>query len=200
MNKNIFTDTKEELEILYREIYLAKCQYIIFEKLYDNLLNNNPNDKLLITKKGIFDAVEYSVLLKLAKIYDIDKSRQSITLYHMLNKIQCEKELNKNDEKIKKYVKEKLENLQNDEIIRNIKVFRDKNIAHLDKDYKIGLKGIHKECDLTFNDIKILLNKAYEIIKILFKLVLSIDYGNDKDFEILQLEMEYCDKELYYNI
>ena len=118
----------------------------------------------------------------------------------MLNKIQCEKELNKNDEKIKKYVKEKLENLQNDEIIRNIKVFRDKNIAHLDKDYKIGLKGIHKECDLTFNDIKILLNKAYEIIKILFKLVLSIDYGNDKDFEILQLEMEYCDKELYYNI
>lgn len=200
MNKNIFKDTKEELEILYREIYLAKCQYIIFEKLYDNLLNISPNDKLLITKKGIFDAVEYSVLLKLAKIYDIDKSRQSITLYNMLNKIQCEKELNKNDEKIKKYVKEKLENLQNDESIDNIKVFRDKNIAHLDKNYKIGLKGIHKECDLTFNDIRILLNEAYDIIKMLFKLVLSIDYENDKDFKILQLEIEYCEKELYSKI
>lgn len=200
MNKNIFKDTKEELEILYREIYLAKCQYIIFEKLYDNLLNISPNDKLLITKKGIFDAVEYSVILKLAKIYDIDKSRQSITLYNMLNKIQCEKELNKNDEKIKKYVKEKLENLQNDESIDNIKVFRDKNIAHLDKNYKIGLKGIHKECDLTFNDIRILLNEAYDIIKMLFKLVLSIDYENDKDFKILQLEIEYCEKELYSKI
>lgn len=37
-------------------------------------------------QKNVFDALEYSILLKLAKIYDIDDSGQSLTLHKILNK------------------------------------------------------------------------------------------------------------------
>lgn len=197
MDNNIIKKTEKELQMLYREIYLAKCQYIILEKLYKDLLNPRTNDKLLITKKTVFDAVEYSVFLKLSKIYDIDKRDASVTLYKMLNKIQCVQELNKNDKKIQDYIKEKLEFLQNNETIKYLKFFRDKNISHLDKGYIQGIKGLHKEYNLTFNDIKTLLDEAYDIIKMLFKLVLLTDYSNDEDFEILNRECEACDNEFY---
>ena len=197
MDNAVFDKTKDELSLLYREIYLAKSQYVVFENIYNNLLNSSENDKLIHTKKSVFDALEYSILLKLAKIYDIDDSGQSLTLHKILNKIQCTKILNKDNEKIKHYVQEKLNILIDDELVKKIKFFRDKNVAHLDKTYKIGLKGMHKDCPLTLNDIKTLLENAYDIIKTLLKSVFSTDYGSDKIFEIIQLECESCEKELY---
>lgn len=195
MNSEIYEKTKEELKILYREIYLAKSQYIIFLNLYNDLLRLNSSDKLIYTKKAVFDALEYSVFLKLSKIYDEDKTAQSITLYNILNRIQCNRELNKLNKRIIKYVEKNLEKIK--EKGSKIKFFRDKNIAHLDKKYKIGLKGLHQDCPLTLDDLEELINIAYNIIKSLLKLVFSEDYGNDKDFEFIQLECEKCKNELY---
>ena len=81
MENNFKEKFKSELWLLYREAYFAKSQYILFHDLYQLLLSNTSYRYFFLT---IFDSLEFSILLKLTKIYDEDPDKQSITLLHII--------------------------------------------------------------------------------------------------------------------
>ena len=145
---------KDEIILLFREAYFAKAQYFLLYKIYEeNLLNNKNNPKYLFATT--FDALEFSVLLKLTKIYDTDPRRQSITLIKILSKVQSNKELNNDNGVIKKYVDDILTELNNKKIeINKIKTCRDKVVSHMDKNYRLGLLSLKCNEQITFDLLK----------------------------------------------
>ena len=94
---------KERFELLYREVFFAKEQFIILDDIYYNgVIEEYENYDICI-----FDALEYSILMKLAKIYDNDDRDDSVTLYYMLNTLQSNAKLNKKDSTIIKFAQDK---------------------------------------------------------------------------------------------
>ena len=163
---------KDEIILLFREAYFAKAQYFLLYKIYEeNLLNNKNNPKYLFATT--FDALEFSVLLKLTKIYDTDPRRQSITLIKILKKVQSNKKLNN----------KKIE-------INKIKTCRDKVVSHMDKNYRLGLLSLKCNEQITFDLLKEYSDYAYNILKKLYELVYNEVLLDSKQFEILELEYE----------
>lgn len=144
----------------------------------------------------IFDALEFSVLLKLTKIYDIDPDKQSITLLHIFNKVQSNKELNKNDKRIKKYVSAILKELHDNKEIEKIKVCRDKVVSHIDKKYPMGLLSLKQNEQIDFKLLEKYSNFAYKSLKQLYKFLYNETLLDTKQFEILELECENINKKL----
>ena len=181
---------KDEIILLFREAYFAKAQYFLLYKIYEeNLLNNKNNPKYLFATT--FDALEFSVLLKLTKIYDTDPRRQSITLIKILSKVQTNKELNNDNGVIKKYVDDILTELYNKKIeINKIKTCRDKVVSHMDKNYRLGLLSLKCNEQITFDLLKEYSDYAYNILKKLYELVYNEVLLDSKQFEILELEYE----------
>lgn len=181
---------KDEIILLFREAYFAKAQYFLLYKIYEeNLLNNKNNPKYLFATT--FDALEFSVLLKLTKIYDTDPRRQSITLIKILSKVQSNKELNNDNGVIKKYVDDILTELNNKKIeINKIKTCRDKVVSHMDKNYRFGLLSLKCNEQITFDLLKEYSDYAYNILKKLYELVYNEVLLDSKQFEILELEYE----------
>lgn len=181
---------KDEIILLFREAYFAKAQYFLLYKIYEeNLLNNKNNPKFLFATT--FDALEFSVLLKLTKIYDTDPRRQSITLIKILSKVQSNKELNNDNGVIKKYVDDILTELNNKKIeINKIKTCRDKVVSHMDKNYRLGLLSLKCNEQITFDLLKEYSDYAYNILKKLYELVYNEVLLDSKQFEILELEYE----------
>lgn len=181
---------KDEIILLFREAYFAKAQYFLLYKIYEeNLLNNKNNPKYLFATT--FDALEFSVLLKLTKIYDTDPRRQSITLIKILSKVQTNKELNNDNGVIKKYVDDILTELNNKKIeINKIKTCRDKVVSHMDKNYRLGLLSLKCNEQITFDLLKEYSDYAYNILKKLYELVYNEVLLDSKQFEILELEYE----------
>ena len=181
---------KDEIILLFREAYFAKAQYFLLYKIYEeNLLNNKNNPKYLFATT--FDALEFSVLLKLTKIYDTDPRRQSITLIKILSKVQSNKELNNDNGVIKKYVDDILTELNNKKIeINKIKTCRDKVVSHMDKNYRLGLLSLKCNEQITFDLLKESSDYAYNILKKLYELVYNEVLLDSKQFEILELEYE----------
>lgn len=181
---------KDEIILLFREAYFAKAQYFLLYKIYEeNLLNNKNNPKYLFATT--FDALEFSVLLKLTKIYDTDPRRQSITLIKILSKVQSNKELNNDNGVIKKYVDDILTELNNKKIeINKIKTCRDKVVSHMDKNYRLGLLSLKCNEQITFDLLKEYSDYAYNILKKLYELVYNEVLLDSKQFEILELEYE----------
>lgn len=181
---------KDEIILLFREAYFAKAQYFLLYKIYEeNLLNNKNNPKYLFATT--FDALEFSVLLKLTKIYDTDPRRQSITLIKILSKVQSNKELNNDNGVIKKYVDDILIELNNKKIeINKIKTCRDKVVSHMDKNYRLGLLSLKCNEQITFDLLKEYSDYAYNILKKLYELVYNEVLLDSKQFEILELEYE----------
>lgn len=193
-NESRIEKFKQEITILYREAYFAKSQYIILMKVYKKILNNQ-EEKCKYLLSSIFDALEYSVLLKLTKIFDKDESSESITLYTLLHKVQSCSELNNKDEKIKKFTQKELENLDNrKKDINDLKVYRDKNVSHLDKKYPRGLSSIPVENLINFEKIEEYTDLAYNNIKELYEKVLHEVILDDKQFEIIDIEYNYIEK------
>lgn len=193
-NESRIEKFKQEIIILYREAYFAKSQYIILMKVYKKILNNQ-EEKCKYLLSSIFDALEYSVLLKLTKIFDKDESSESITLYTLLHKVQSCSELNNKDEKIKKFTQKELENLDNrKKDINDLKVYRDKNVSHLDKKYPRGLSSIPVENLINFEKIEEYTDLAYNNIKELYEKVLHEVILDDKQFEIIDIEYNYIEK------
>lgn len=181
---------KEELLILYRESYFVKAQYSMLNKTYNAILLNE--DSIKYTLHTIFDALEFAVLLKLTKIYDLDPDKQSITLLHICNKLQSNKELNNNNSIIKEYVSKVLKRINNNnKEIKKIKVCRDKIVSHIDKKYPKGLLSLKQDEQITFKLLKEFSDYAYETIKELYKLVYGEILSDTKQFEIIEQECEY---------
>lgn len=194
MKKSLKEQFKDELWILYRESYFVKAQYILLDKTYKVMLSNRNNIKYALGT--IFDALEFSVLLKLTKIYDPDPDKQSITLLHIFNKVQSCKELNNNDIKIKKYVSTVLKEINNNKEIEKIKICRDKVVSHTDKKYPKGLLSLKQDEQIDFELLKKYSNYAYKTLKELYELVYNETLLDTKQFEILELECEYISRNL----
>ena len=182
---------EKELTLLYWELYFAKHQYYIFDRLYKDLLNTDTNDNLYYVKISTFDALEYSILLKLTKVYD--KDNQSVTLYNILSKIQSNPAINKKDKTITEFCENKLETLSQNNSISTLKYYRDKNISHLDKHHLDGLKNMGKENIFKYEEIIKLIDFTFDTINELFHLF-NINISDNKCFELLSLELDSLDK------
>lgn len=186
MENNFKEKFKSELWLLYREAYFAKSQYILFYEIYQLLLRNTSYRYFFST---IFDSLEFSILLKLTKIYDEDPDKQSITLLHIINKIQSNKVLNKNDYLIKKYLSEVIEELKNnEEEIAKIKICRDKIVSHMDKKYPNGLLSLKPDETINFDLLKKYSYYAYDTLKKIYELVYNEKLSDSNQFKILELE------------
>ena len=174
---------KERFELLYREIFFAKQQYMIFDMIIRKCIDSDNYKEIIIAN---IEALETSIIMKLAKIYDEDKD--SITLYYMLNTIQSLKIINKNDKLIIQYAVEKLEKLRKIQAQYKIKLARDKNIAHLDKEYYLGLKSINAKDIISLVDLKELIGFAYDTIKETFMKIYKEEILEQKKFEIIELQ------------
>lgn len=194
METSLKEQLKNELLLLYRESYFAKAQFILLYKTYNEILSNNSCIKYAL--HTVFDALEFSVLLKLTKIYDTDPDKQSITLLHIFNKVQCIKELNNNDEKIKKYVSKILEEIIDNKEIEKIKICRDKVVSHMDKKYPNGLLSLKAEELIDFKLLEKYSDYAYMTIKTLYELVYNEPLLDTKQFDILELECENINRKL----
>jgi hypothetical protein len=128
-------------------------------KSYD--LESNYRE-LIVT---IFDALESSILMKLAKAYDKDYEKNSITVYYILNTILSNKQFNKNDKYIKEYVKTKKEELEKNDVIPKLTILRDKCQAHLDRKYEKGMKSIKYKDKMYFEELENLVENTYNIVK-----------------------------------
>lgn len=190
MKKTLKEQLKDEILLLYRESYFAKAQYILLEHIYKEILAN-PQNSFQYLLSTSFDAMEFSVLLKLTKIYDIDPDKQSITLIHILNKVQSCKELNNNNEVIKKYTITILKDLKDKEDeINKIKICRDKVVSHIDKKYPKGLLSLKVDEQINFDILKKYSNYAYDILKRLYEIIYNEILLDTKQFDILELEYQ----------
>ena len=176
---------RERFELLYREVFFAKEQYFIF----NDICMNGYSEKYKNYNICIFDALEYSILMKLAKIYDNDNNNDSITLYYMLKTVQCNKEINKNNSIIKKFAQDNLQKLDDMNSLNGLKILRDKNVAHLDKHYSEGMKSINKANVFPYNDLETLIEFAVNLVKEAFHLIYKETIFDDSKFK--QLEIDY---------
>ena len=194
MENNFKEKFKSELWLLYREAYFAKSQYILFHDLYQLLLSKTSYRYFFLT---IFDSLEFSILLKLTKIYDEDPDKQSITLLHIINKIQSNKVLNKDDSLIKNYLSEVIEKLKNnEEEIAKIKICRDKVVSHMDKKYPKGLLSLKPDETINFDLLKKYSYYAHDTLKKIYELVYNEELLDSNQFKILELEYKEIIKKI----
>ena len=188
MENTLKEQLKDEILLLLREAYFAKSQYFLLDKIYkDIVLNNESSYQHLLTT--IFDAIEFSVLLKLTKIYDRDS--KSIALIRVFRKVYSNNDLNNNNNMTIKFTENILKELNNKEVeINKIKNCRDKVVSHMDKEYPYGLLSLKSNEQINFDLLKEYSDYAYDILKKLYELVYNEDLLDSKHFELLELEYE----------
>lgn len=186
---------KEKLELLFREIYFAKSQYIVFDLMCKDFSKYENYKEINIT---IIDALEYSVLSKLTKIYDIDTD--SITLYTILNIIECDSAINNKNQNLIKYVMDIKKKIDGMDCVDKLKTMRDKNIAHLDKKYPNGLKNLKFDEIINLNELENLIEFAYKLTKELYRRIYQAEIFEDEKFDIIKLQYNNGFKRVYNNI
>lgn len=186
---------KEKLELLFREIYFAKSQYIVFDLMCKDFSKYENYKEINIT---IIDALEYSILSKLTKIYDIDTD--SITLYTILNIIECDSAINNKNQNLIKYVMDIKKKIDGMDCVDKLKTMRDKNIAHLDKKYPNGLKNLKFDEIINLNELENLIEFAYKLTKELYRRIYQAEIFEDEKFDIIKLQYNNGFKRVYNNI
>ena len=177
------TKLKEKLELLYREIYFAKSQYIVFELICKDFSKYENYSEINI---AIIDALEYSIFSKLTKIYD--KNKNSITLYTILSTIDCDSTINNNNPNLIKFAFDNKQKIDDMKCLEKLKTMRDKNIAHLDKGYPNGLKSLKFNEIINLKELENLINFAYNLIKDLLEKLYKIKILENKKFDIIKLQ------------
>ena len=187
-----FEKFKQSFELLYREIELASLEYAIYEKLLKNKLQK---PKYQITKGYIIDALKNSFVIKLAKVLDNDSSKESITIFYILNRLQSDKEINNKIGDLISFSSNTLQYLNNNyqNIMNKIKTTRDKNIAHLDKKYYKGYSQLKPESNLTTDEINEILNYLIGIMNdlnnLIFKSAIKVEIiKQDLNKELMNLD------------
>lgn len=176
---------KKSFDLLYKNILHTKLQFIIYEEFLNKYLkNSNMVDTLLI------DSLKNTILIKLGRILDKDKKKESVTIFYILNTIQSNKNINKNNEKIIKYTITTKKYIEDEykQILYKIQTTRDKTIAHLDKEYKEGYTNLKIDEALLPIEIESIINYLLEIINNLNKYL--YDKENNSDSIIYKLQEE----------
>lgn len=176
---------KKSFDLLYKNILHTKLQFIIYEEYLNKYLkNSNMVDTLLI------DSLKNTILIKLGRILDKDKKKESVTIFYILNAIQSNKNINKNNEKIIKYTITTKKYIEDEykQILYKIQTTRDKTVAHLDKEYKEGYTNLKIDEALLPIEIESIINYLLEIINNLNKYL--YDKENNSDSIIYKLQEE----------
>lgn len=199
MDNELREKFKQEITYLFKEAYLAKAQYVVLNNVFEEYLKGCKEYQYLIVT--IFDALEFSILSKLTKIYDDDLDKQSITILHVFNKVQCCKLLNEDNNAIKEFVLKIIKEIEEKNVdISKIKNCRDKVVAHIDKKYPKGLLSMKPEEQLNFDLLREYSEYAYEKIKKLYELIYGNELFDTKQFEILEKEYESISNRLKIEI
>lgn len=123
-------EIKRNIEIIRDQIFRGWVAYVTAEKTLRYTKESNQSKYKNILAIVHTTAVESS-LLALAKIFSQD--RQSIQIYYLLNIIDDDLK-NRNEIELIKFVEQSKMNLSKlQEIIDQLKTWRDKSLAHLDK-------------------------------------------------------------------
>lgn len=168
---------KEYINKIYKEVFYLKGQFIVFNELYNYLMKNNKENIELIGV--IFDSLEFSILLKLANLYDMHP--QCISLVKIFNLLQNNKELLSNKQ-LKSFINQTLNiiNTEKDlvENIKNLKTIRDKGVSHFEKKENGDIKRISTSCGFDLMNIKQLADFSYDTIIELYYLLYNEKIDN----------------------
>ncbi len=160
----------ERFELLYREIYFARHEMILLNKIIENYNSESKYKELICV---IYEALHTSIFIKMAKIYEIDSTNRTITIFYMLKAIQSNKDINHNDKKIIDYVEKELDKINNNEFVNKLKTIRDKYEAHLDKSHSKGIRSISQKDTIMYKELQDIVEKTYTIICNLLDLTTS---------------------------
>lgn len=186
MKQDEIENIKKRFRLLYKECYYAKQEFFLVKKLLKTYNIESNYGEIIVT---IYDGLLTSIFMKMAKVYDKSSKNDSITVYYMLNTIFSNKEFNKKDKYIIKYVKDIQEELVDNDVISKLKIIRDKVQAHLDKKYKDGMKSISEEDNMKFLELEDLVNNTYKIVKRCMEIIECCDILRDNT-DILELQYD----------
>lgn len=184
---NLKEKLKTKLDLLYQELLSAEVNNNLTKELffvYDNFKEYN------MVFNYTIHAYQSSTILALFKIYDIDQHNESITLKHILNSIFSKKEINDNNNEMKKYVDEKLKELNSSQINEKLNIMRNKYYAHLDKKYEKGMQSFSKEEMITFQEVNDLINNAKKIIKDIYFYIYGLKYNDNNLIETIKIQID----------
>lgn len=154
---------EENLDCIYRNIYYAKMHYNLLKKMFDDYKDKGEYKDISIC---IIDSLEDSCFIKLGKIYKEDN--QSITIQKLLKKIQSDKNINNNDKSIIEYAKNKIEEINNSELVFKIINMRDRYYTHIDKRNSNGILSFSKDEVLNMEELKQLVQFTFDIVEYIY--------------------------------
>ena len=168
-------DFEEFLESFYYNVSSLKKYFSLYKLIKINYKKTNKYSYVFCT---ILSSLEKTFFVELAKLLD-DREQRSLQSLIKISK----KEINnfKSNDEINKSI-EKLESiLKNEELREKLKKYRDKYIAHNDKEYFINSQKIFKEYPIKNNVFEKVINIIFdEVSKIYYLYIPFIDLSNGK--------------------
>lgn len=169
------------------EIYLAILRKIDEKSNLDCL--SYYSDLSIAITKALVDAA----IIALSKIYD--KKSTGTNIISLLNKIDSDKNFIDSEKRseIKKFAKKQKKELECENIkrlINNLKTWRDKYYAHIDKEYLNAEDVLRREYGISVEEFEQLLNFASYTVKHLYRLINESSIGSpkmrcEKEFDLL---------------
>lgn len=169
------------------EIYLAILRKIDEKSNLDCL--SYYSDLSIAITKALVDAA----IIALSKIYD--KKSTGTNIISLLNKIDSDKNFIDSEKRseIKKFAKKQKKELECENIkrlINNLKTWRDKYYAHIDKEYLNAEDVLRREYRINAEEFEQLLKFASDTVKHLYRLINEASLTSpkircEKEFDLL---------------
>jgi hypothetical protein len=204
MNNNK-EESKEYFKKYFDEIVSLNTKYKILIRFREFVINNHDKiDYLKTVYLYIIDSLQTDIFISLSRIYEIriddlnsDKlkeagSRSDLNIVKLLIHLRKDEKVDEKD--IEETVKELKKNRN---IIKKILVHRDKFYAHFDREYFCNSESLFKNENITWNDLKKLIELAGQIINKYSDII----YSDGFKFEFTNLDdrLNYLFKKLIDN-
>lgn len=198
MNKE---DLKKEIEE-YLKIYMnIKNSYILYKHIREESLQYKDETAQISNFLIIILSDMYSmVLINTCKVLDI---RNDKNIFKLLNVSEQNIDIFDNtfytDDEIKDKIKELKDELDsNNQLINILKIYRDKYLTHIDKDYWGNVQKLFKEHRITFEEIELILTLISKILNELLSMLCNTkwvikDYGTEEYSYILKSIKEHLE-------
>lgn len=194
-------DLKKEIEE-YLKIYMnIKNSYILYKHIREESLQYKDetaqiSDFLIIILSDIYSMV----LINTCKLLDI---RNDKNIFKLLNVSEQNIDIFDNtfytDNEIKDKIKELKDELDsNNQLINILKIYRDKYLTHIDKDYWGNVQKLFKDHRITFKEIELILALISKIQNELLSMLCNTkwvikDYGTEEYSYILKSIKEHLE-------
>lgn len=185
-------ESKDILKKYFEEIVSLKAKYNILIRFRKFVKENH--DKIEYLKAVylyIIDSLQTDIFISLSRIYEIRiDDLNSIKLKEAgsrsdFNIVKLLIHLRKDEKVDEKDIEESIKELKkNRNIIKSILTHRDKFYNHFDREYFCNSESLFKNVNITWNDLKILIELAEYIINKYSNLIFSKGFK----FEFLNLE------------